>query len=208
MPAIFTHVQFGKDVVASLPPFFADLAAKHPQCFYLGTQGPDLLFYHKPLQTKNNPTRKKGWGLHEVAPEEFFLHGAKLLVEDRTNYGDDGKFLPQSKEAAYLLGFLCHFCLDYSLHPYIDANSVDGLSHGKIESELDKHTFEKLGKPARGFNAATLFFPINESKAASATANLIITSSTEKLTCLFSRRFKSSKFLSAKRGFNFKYSIA
>ena len=86
-------------------------------------------------------------------------------------------------------------------------SALDAYLRWELELEMRK-LLEKLGKPARGFNAATLFFPINESKAASATANLIITSSTEKLTCLFSRRFKSSKFLSAKRGFNFKYSIA
>ena len=168
MPAIFTHVQFGKDVIASLPPSFSALAKQHPQCFYLGTQGPDLLFYHKPLKTKNNPTRKRGWALHEVAPKDFFLHGAQLLAQDRGNYDSNGKFAPQSKEAAYLLGFLCHFCLDFSLHPYIDANSVNGLSHGKLESELDKHTFKKQGKPARGFNTAKLFFPLGESEKASA----------------------------------------
>ena len=192
MPAIFTHVQFGKDVVTSLPPSFSDLVTKHPQCFYVGTQGPDLLFYHKPLKSKNNPTRKKGWALHEIAPEEFFLHGAKLLVEDRTNYDGDGNFLPQSKEAAYLLGFLCHFVLDYSVHPYIDANSVDGLSHGKIESELDKHTFLKQGRPARGFNTATLFFPINESKAAS--ANILSVSEKDTKKALKTMRFINGLF--------------
>lgn len=169
MPAIFTHVQFGKDVIASLPPSFTRLMEKHPQCFYLGTQGPDLLFYHKPLQKKNNPTRKRGWALHAVAPKEFFLQGAKCLLENAENYDSEGNFTPKSKEAAYLLGFLCHFCLDYSLHPYIDANSVDGLTHGKIESELDKRTFQKLGMPTRGFNAAKLFFPSDESIQASAT---------------------------------------
>ena len=127
MPAIFTHVQFGKDVIASLPYTFSKLARMHPQCFYLGTQGPDLLFYHKPLKRKNNPTRKKGWALHEIAPEEFFLNGAQFLLNDKSNYDAEGNFTPQSKEAAYLLGFLCHFSLDYSLHPYIDANSQDGL---------------------------------------------------------------------------------
>ena len=168
MPAIFTHVQFGKDVVASLPPIYSRLAEKYPQCFYLGTQGPDLLFYHKPLKSENNPSRKRGWDLHAISPEEFFLHGAKLVFEDKSNFDEEGNFLPQSKEAAYLLGFLCHFTLDYSMHPYIDANSVNGLTHAKIESELDKHTFKKQGMATRGFNTATLFFPTNESAEASA----------------------------------------
>ena len=192
MPAIFTHVQFGREVVATLPPMFSDLVAKHPQCFYLGTQGPDLLFYHKPLKSKNNPTRKKGWRLHEIPPEDFFLQGAKLLLEDKENFDNADNFIPQSKEAAYLLGFLCHFTLDYSVHPYIDQHSVGGLSHGKIESELDKHRLKKLGKPARGFNTATLFFPIEESKAAS--ANILSVSEKDTKKALKTMRFINGLF--------------
>lgn len=168
MPAIFTHVQFGKEVLATLPDELSSLAEKHPECFYLGTQGPDLLFYHKPLKTKNNPARKKGWDLHAESPTQFFLNGARILAQDKSNYDGEGNFRPVSAEAAYLLGFLCHFTLDYSCHPYIDEHSVDGLSHGKIESELDKYQYRKLGKPIRGFNAAKLFFPTKESQAASA----------------------------------------
>lgn len=168
MPAIFTHVQFGKEVASTLPPTLSALAEKHPECFYLGTQGPDILFYHRPLMSKNNDARKLGWTMHAEAAEPFFLKGAKILLEDKANYDESGNFLPQTAEAAYLLGFLCHFTLDWSCHPYIDEQTTAKLSHGKIESEFDKRQFRKLGKPIRGFNAATLFFPTNESKAASA----------------------------------------
>ena len=169
MPAIFTHLQFGKDVIASLPPSFSNLVAKYPQCFYVGTQGPDLLFYYKPLSGKKNATRRKAWYYHDDLPSgALFLRGAKALVEDKENYDAQGNFTPQSKEAAYLLGFLCHFCLDYTTHPYIDDQSIEGRTHGKIESELDKRIFQKQGMPARGFNTAKLFFPIKDSKATSA----------------------------------------
>lgn len=169
MPAIYTHVCFGEEVLKVLPAPLVALAEKHKESFYLGTQGPDLLFYHKPFQSKaKNPARKKGWDLHAVAPEGFFLNGAKRLLDDKQNYDKDGRFCPDSAEAAYLMGFLCHFTLDFTAHPYIDENSVNGLSHGKIESELDKHRFRSSGKKIRGFNAAKLFFPDKESKKASA----------------------------------------
>jgi hypothetical protein len=195
MPAIFTHLQFGKDVVASLPPSFSDLAAKHPQCFYVGTQGPDLLFYYKPLSGKKNATRNKAWYFHDDLPSgELFLRAAKALVDDKENYDEHGNFLPQSKDAAYLLGFLCHFCLDYTTHPYIDNQSVDGRTHGKIESELDKRTFRKQGMPARGFNTAKLFFPICESKLASASFLSLSEKVTEK--ALKNMRFINGLFSS------------
>ena len=169
MPAIYTHARFGEKVLKGLPPHLANVALAHKECFYIGTQGPDLLFYHNPFKGKDkNPARKKGWDLHAVSPEGFFLNGAKVLLADANNYDAEGNFCPTSAEAAYLLGFLCHFTLDYTTHPYIDANSINGLSHGKIESELDKHHFRKSGKKIRGFNTAKLFFPDDESKKASA----------------------------------------
>lgn len=169
MPAIYTHARFGEEVLSVLPAYLASPVEKHKESFYLGTQGPDLLFYHKPFKSKKkNPARKKGWYLHTIPPEEFFLNGAKALLADNSNYAEDRSFRPDSAECAYLIGFLCHFTLDYTAHPYIDNNSVNGLSHGKIEAELDKHHFRKQRNKIRGFNTANLFFPNDESKKASA----------------------------------------
>ena len=165
MPAIFTHLRFGEEVAKRLPPDLARLAQTHAECFALGTQGPDLLFFHKPL-SKNAP-RLLGWSLHAVPPENFFLEGAKNILAEEENY-EDGRFIPKSPAAAYLLGFLCHFCLDTTCHPYIDEHSADGLSHGKIESELDKRHFRKIGMPFRGYNAAKRFFPAKKVTHASA----------------------------------------
>ena len=193
MPAIYTHVRFGEKVLEVLPAHLAALAEKHKECFYLGTQGPDLLFYHKPFQGKDkNPARKKGWDLHAVAPEGFFLNGAKHLLGDKQNYDDEGSFCPTSAEAAYLLGFLCHFTLDFTTHPYIDENSINGLSHGKIESELDKHHFRKNGKKIRGFNTAKLFFPDEKSRKAS--AKILGVAEEESQTALKYMRFINGLF--------------
>ncbi len=158
MPAIFTHVQFGKEVAEGLPAPLKGVVEAHPQAFYLGTQGPDILFYHKPFQSKDkNPARKKGWDLHAQAPERFFVRAAKIIDGE----GEDAL-------KAYVIGFLCHFTLDSTCHPAIDGASVDGLTHGKIESELDKYHLRRLGKKERGFNAATLFFPTEEARVAGA----------------------------------------
>ena len=192
MPAIFTHVQFGKDVIASLPPSFSNLVEKYPQCFFAGTQGPDLLFYYKPWKGKKDQTRNLAWILHDEAPEEFFLRAAKFLVEDKENYDKEGNFIPQSKETAYLLGFLCHFCLDYSVHPYIEENSTNGLSHAKIESELDKHHLQRQSLPKRGYNVAKLLLPAKES--AEAIANVLAIPTKEVKKALKSMRFINGLF--------------
>ncbi len=158
MPAIFTHVQFGKEVAAILPKELREVTNRHPAAFYLGTQGPDILFYHKPFKSKKkNPDRKKGWDMHAQPAAPFFERVAQILAER-----------PSEEQVAYAVGFLCHFTLDSHTHPFIDERSVDGLSHGKIEAELDKFYLRKAGYPTRRFNAATLFFPCEEAKRASA----------------------------------------
>lgn len=155
MPAIYAHDSFGLSVISTLPPSFLDLYEKFPEAFRLGFQGPDILFYHKPL--KSNPIKKRGMSLHvETNGEAFFLKMGKRLVENT------GKPYPTTEEiftangafSAYMAGFLCHFSLDVATHPTIDAHSVNGLSHGKIESEFDKYTRRKDGVKLRGYNVA------------------------------------------------------
>ncbi len=198
MPAIFTHVQFGKEVASSLPAHLQKLVNDHPESFYLGTQGPDLLFYHKPLKAKKkNPARKQGWDMHKQSPEGFFLQAGELLLDDPANY-ENREFTPTTAEAAYVLGFLCHFTLDRQCHPYINEQTKDGLTHTKIESELDKSQLRKIGEPIRGFNTATLFFPCEESRAAS--AKILGVSEKETEVALKTMR-KLNGLFSSKNGF-------
>ncbi len=188
MPAIFTHVEFGNQVAATLPTRLQELIKRHPAAFYLGTQGPDILFYHKVSKSKGkNPVRKKGWDMHAQSAAPFFERVAKRLLTH-----------PDEENEAYALGFLCHFTLDSHCHPFIDERSVDGLSHGKIEAELDKYYLRKTGYPVRGFNAATLFFPYEEAVSASA---LLLEVPTENMQIAINSMRKINRLFSHKRGF-------
>ena len=72
MPAIYAHDSFGRSVVSYLPPSFSEFYQKYPEAFRLGFQGPDILFYHKPL--KSNPIKKRGMALHVDAAGGDFFH--------------------------------------------------------------------------------------------------------------------------------------
>ena len=160
MPAIYAHLRFGDEVAATLPSDLRECADKYPEAFHLGTQGPDILFYHKPL-TKND-IRAYGTTLHRMSAEEFFLPAATTLLSEGN---------ADSPKKAYLMGFLCHFTLDVTCHPFIDEHSSTQLTHGKIESEFDKYLLRKDGKPIRGYNTAT---PISgENFTAEACASLL-----------------------------------
>ena len=55
---------------------------------------------------------------------------------------------------AYVAGFICHFSLDNACHGHIYMLEDRGVSHGRIESEFDKHLKRKEGKKTHGKNAA------------------------------------------------------
>ena len=77
MPAIYAHDRFGLSVVSTLPPAFSSLYEKYPEAFRLGFQGPDILFYYKPL--KSNPIKKWGMDLHvKTNGEAFFWKWANV----------------------------------------------------------------------------------------------------------------------------------
>ena len=164
MPAIYAHLRFGEKVGKLLPTHFQNLLSAYPEAFRLGTQGPDILFYHHPL--KKNDIRKRGTYLHTLSGETFFTEQAKKLsLAD----GDlDGILRENGALAAYTCGFLCHYTLDTLCHPFIDEHSCEAVSHGKIESEFDKYILRKDGKPIRGYNTASVISGENGTQEACA----------------------------------------
>lgn len=167
MPALYAHLRFGEEVVEALPPVFGALIQKYPEAFALGTQGPDVLFYHHPM--KKNDIRARGTYLHTLSGREFFRGQAEKLL---ASGGEETEAVLERNGAyaAYICGFLCHFTLDVICHPYIDEHSTEAVTHGKIESEFDKTILRLDGKPIRGYNTATPILDRNGTREAVAKA--------------------------------------
>ena len=146
MPAFYAHHTFGEQVVAHLPPSFQENLISKTDCFVLGFQGPDILFYHKPFSS--NEIKTKGMDLHLTSAKDFFVDCAKKI---QAANGEKKKAL-----ASYVAGFICHFSLDNACHGHIYKLEDTGVSHGRIESEFDKYLKEKDGKKVRGYNAASV----------------------------------------------------
>ena len=168
MPAIYAHLRFGEEVAKVLPQPYAGLIKNYTEAFSLGTQGPDILFYHHPLKKKNNEIRKRGTYLHTFSGNTFFLQQAEKLLENAKTDGAESILQKNGAFAAYTCGFLCHFTLDTICHPYIDGHSTEAVSHGKIESEFDKYLLRQDGKPIRGYNTSTPILDQNGTKEAAA----------------------------------------
>ncbi|MCD8316472.1 MAG: peptidase [Eggerthellaceae bacterium] len=142
MPAIITHDTFGQDVYNALYTFIGG-SKSDAEAFMLGNQGPDPLFFLV-LSPRYAKYSKLGQMMHRTNPAELLVcfKDAELTVA------------PAKRQIAraYVLGFLCHYLLDSSLHPFIYAQEyalcgagVEGLDasaehevHAVIESELDE----------------------------------------------------------------------
>ena len=156
MPALITHDLFGRDIIDAHAAVIGhtqdDLDA-----FLLGNQGPDPLFYLTVL-----PAFKEYRHLGNT------MHGQKtpLLLKAFADAVDALDEQDKSIGRSYAHGFLCHYALDSTMHPFVYAQQyafcdagVDGLSrkdgnevHALIESDLDEMVlYVKTGETVATF---------------------------------------------------------
>lgn len=135
MPACLTHNLFAADVLSRLEETGID------KCAYAwGAQGPDFLFCHRYLRAMRNKSLKTlqeyGSMLHRTSPSKT-LEAMRKFVFAHNN--------PIYR--SYALGFVCHYSLDSTAHPYVNAraekmakereNENESTMHGEIEASLD-----------------------------------------------------------------------
>lgn len=135
MPACLTHNLFAKDVLEKLNEPGLDSCA-----YAWGAQGPDFLFCHRRFKTMRGKPLKTlqeyGSALHKTSP-------SRALGAMREFVGSHSDPIYRS----YVLGFMCHYALDSTAHPYVNArakelalargNETEGTMHGEIEASLD-----------------------------------------------------------------------
>lgn len=131
MPASYTHYSFGEEVYKRLSGDLKEVINKCKDAYYIGLNGPDILFYYKPL-TKN-AVKEYGHQLHKEIAAKFFERAKTYIAKNQDEVC-----------LSYILGFLCHFTLDSICHSYIgQAQKASGLSHGFIEAELERAMMER-----------------------------------------------------------------
>ena len=125
MPASYTHYSFGHTVLEKLPQRLKDTIIPNKEAYYIGLNGPDILFYYKPLF--KNEINRYGHRLHDEKAYGFLERGKRYIEESKDEVC-----------LSYILGFVCHFVLDSSCHPFIEeAMKESNISHAEIEAELD-----------------------------------------------------------------------
>lgn len=141
MPALITHHLFGEEAARLLP---EDILTSEEEmlAFLLGNSGPDPLFFRfRSLLEVSTACHRLGSRMHsEKVPQTLeCLHDAVSHLRE----GD------KKIGRAYVLGFLGHYLLDSTAHPFVYAQEDDicgagvGLEdshdevHALIESDLD-----------------------------------------------------------------------
>lgn len=142
MPGFTTHYIFGIDAFKRIPmDNIRSLIRSEHSAFSLGLQGPDLFFYYIPSHVIH--TTNLGALAQERNTGAFFSHllKARSLLEagsEKSHIAD-----------AYISGFIGHYTLDCTCHPYIYAftgydpkkpkkDSQYFGQHAYLETELDK----------------------------------------------------------------------
>ena len=133
MPDPVVHVSFGREVLASLPEEVREAVLPEPYTFALF--GPDVWFLYKPLGRHESRGRR----MHTTKPGLFLM---SLLRRARISACRKEMF-------SYLAGFMCHYALDSTVHPYVIHITAEKYvfprSHMSLEHALDAKVMQRDG---------------------------------------------------------------
>lgn len=124
MPYNYTHALVGLAALEQSSPDVSALVRAHRDAFLIGTMGPDPYFGDAMPKPPFAPCRVDlAEKLHTLDMRQLFSAIVPLAR------GNDAI-------SAYVLGFLCHFLLDTTAHPYIEARFF-GKAHTPAEIQID-----------------------------------------------------------------------
>lgn len=150
MPAAITHYLHAQRVYNLWKEKNPDLIGNQ-KAFLWGAQGPDFFFTHRflPVQ-KGKSLEMLGGKLHSAPPAKTL----QILWECAL------KTVRPEVARSYVYGFICHYVLDRTCHPFIERKAADLLQqdpaqthdifHNQVESALDviMLRYEKGSLPA------------------------------------------------------------
>ncbi len=146
MPAATTHVEFSKDVLSLLPTKRKEKITNLPM-FYLGSQGPDMLFFSRASLLPGS-LKKYGNLMHDIKVPEVILFFDQYAGKDADLY-------------SYIQGYLCHYALDCFAHPLINAVARynhkktgihEGESHVTSEANIDVWLLNQRGRSIQDYD--------------------------------------------------------
>ena len=133
MPDVAMHHAFGQDVCQTLPEEIRGIILETPYTFAL--YGPDIWFMYQPGKTREGRGRR----MHTTKTGAFLT-----ALADGARTGKAG-----GEMFSYLAGFLCHYALDSTAHPYIIWRTTETWptkrAHRDMEHALDVMLLRREG---------------------------------------------------------------
>lgn len=137
MPAAITHFYHAQRVLEQLKQE-KEFSALNADAFVWGAQGPDFLYCHRYLPWQ------QGEHLREYTAKLHLEKPSRTLGTMRDFYNQQK---PNGLLLSYIYGFLCHYSLDRTAHPFVNYGTQALLEenpelgeefiHNEIESALD-----------------------------------------------------------------------
>ena len=122
MPTTYTHYAYGQEVFHKLPEELQRKIEPYIEYYNIGVHGPDILFYYHSYC--KNKVNQYGVKVHHEPAREFFKRAFRVFQAQEN----------KNEAFAYLAGFMTHFILDSSCHPYVRKRIKEtGISHTEIE---------------------------------------------------------------------------
>jgi len=135
MPALLAHYVFAQRVMQQME--HAGIPVHNKNAALIGAQGPDVLFFHRVLPWQSGTSYAKlGSCMHHISPVRLFDELQRTIAADSR----DREFM-----LGYMLGFICHYALDRTTHPYVywaqDALEHDDPGYGKGRTRKHQYHF-------------------------------------------------------------------
>ena len=125
MAGTVTHYYFAKVVYNNFDKKTKKNIYRYLDTLYMFTQGPDTLLFYR-LNKKLSQT------IHRNNTQGLFIN--------TINYILDNKLQHNYEIMAFLYGFICHYILDTTLHPYVNYKTgIYNSKHNIIEKYIDSY---------------------------------------------------------------------
>jgi hypothetical protein len=160
MPAFVTHILAGDDVYPMLAPIAKGAIAHNYRAFTWGLLGPDLLFYRKAVWG-GSPLKSYGDMMHRQKTDALFAAISRHVLSR-------AGFMDFETLVSYYAGFLCHYELDKTAHPYIyhlqekyqgiTPDRIRGGAHHRAEADISTAMYLlKIGHSVGSFRVKQRF---------------------------------------------------
>jgi len=138
MPGFITHYICGQAALSAALPDAQKMIRPYQQFYNIGTQGPDIFFYYLPGLLKKE-SRSIGSQMHKQQFGEFISRMIDIMMLEK---------LPDVSRSllfSYISGFLTHYALDATAHPYVYSKTgvrKKGDKTKAIKYSVDHRKFE------------------------------------------------------------------